>query len=92
MNLGTRGGKARLLGPSESPAFCAVWEAKSAAGLTKEMTGSREHSARVFAWGQAEARERCAKLCEALGRGFARDEVSAQECADAIRATPKDKP
>ena len=53
MNTGTRGGKARLLGPSESPAFCAVWEAKRAAGETKDMTGSREHYARTFAWGRA---------------------------------------
>ena len=58
MNTGTRGGKARLLGPSESPEFCEAWEAKRAAGETKGMHSSREHYARVFAWGQAEARER----------------------------------
>ena len=54
MNLGTRGGKARTPGPSETPEFCAAWEAKRAAGETKGMTGSREHYARAFAWGQAE--------------------------------------
>ena len=57
MTPGTRGGKARTPGPSESPAFCAAWEAKRAAGETKGMTGSREHYARAFAWGQAAERE-----------------------------------
>ena len=53
MNLGTRGGKARTPGPSETPEFCAAWEAKRAAGETKGMTGSREHYAWAFAWGRA---------------------------------------
>jgi hypothetical protein len=29
--------------------------------------------------------ENCARICENLGKGLAKDEVSAQECADAIR-------
>ena len=88
MNLGTRGGKARTPGPSETPEFCAAWEAKRAAGETDGMTGSREHYARTFAWGQAEARERCAVYLDALRLWRTAIDIR----AGMHEAPPKDKP
>ena len=91
MNLGTRGGKARLLGPSESPAFCAVWEAKRAEGVTKEMTGSREHYARAFAWGRAAGQQRITDLAWEHRGKFASD-PAAGAFIDLVLNTPKDTP
>ena len=50
MTPGSRGGKARKMGPSETPEFCAAWEAHD----TSEFTGSREMYAQVFRWRDAE--------------------------------------
>jgi hypothetical protein len=91
MNIGTRGGKARKLGPSETPEFCAEWEAQRAAGQTAGMTGSREHYARVFAWGQATEWQRVTDLVWEHRGKFASD-PAAGAFIDLVLNAPKDKP
>ena len=91
MNLGTRGGKARTPGPSEAPEFCAAWEAKRAAGETKDMTGSREHYARAFAWGRAAEQQRITDLAWEHRGKFASD-PAAGAFIDLVLDTPKGKP
>ena len=63
MTPGSRGGKARKMGPSETPEFCAAWEAHD----TSEFTGSREMYAQVFRWGMVTERERMRKAIIARG-------------------------
>jgi len=91
MNLGTRGGKARTPGPSETPEFCAAWEAKRAAGKTKGMHSSREHYARAFAWGQAAELQRITDLAWEHRGKFASD-PAAGAFIDLVLDTPKDTP
>ena len=57
--LDGRGGKHRVKGPHETEEFCALWEAKRAAGeIPQNMTGHRDGYARAFTWGRQAERER----------------------------------